>query len=1301
MLLVVAALFGTLLPSSIPAQGEAQGSVAADTTPPTVSLTSPTSGSTATHVVSLAATASDDVGVTAVEFFLDGGTSLGVDTTAPYLGEWNSTTASNGPHVLTAAARDAAGNRTTSTGVPVTTTNPGFVNEVVVPGISAATTLAFLPDRRMLVGELTETIWVVQPGASQPNPTPFLQLDGSRLISEQGLLDILIDPSFAQNGHYYVHYTRATSSGNHTRVSRFTASGNTTVPGSEVALWEDPDGAGEGHLGGSLAFGNDGKLYISTGENYTPADSQRLDIPRGKILRINKDGTIPTDNPFYDGAGPNRDEIWAYGLRNPFRMSIDPVTGKMYIGDVGSDNSTEELNIGVRGANYGWPVCEGSCGVSGMTNPSYSYSDGGRDASITGGVVYRGSQFPSEYYGSYFFGDYVQHWVRRIKFDGGGNVSQVMSFWPADGAIENLAVGDPVKFVEGPDGSLYYVDIGFYGSEQNPAAIRRIRYVLGNQQPVAVASASPTSGQAPLPVDFSSAGSSDPEGAPLSYSWTFGDGGTSTQANPTHTYTAPGQYVARLTVSDGSSTAVSSDLTIRVGTPPTPVILTPATGALFRAGDLITYSGSATDVEDGQLPASAFSWTILFHHDSHIHPGGGPFTNTTSGTLPIPTTGHSYDGATNYEIVLTVTDSTGLSASTSVTVFPDKVNLTYDTVPSGLTLAVDGISRQTPFVVDDLKGFQRTITAPNQSSGGTAYTFTSWSDGGSQSHGVIVPNVDQSLVATFHATSGPSGLVAAYSFNEGSGTSVADASGGGNAGSIAAATWTTAGKYGNALSFNGSSARVTVPDSPSLRPTNAMTLEAWVFPTTVNTAWRDVIYKGSDDYYLSATSSNSGRPVGGGIFGGSYGEAYGTSNLAANAWTHLAATYDGAMLRLYVNGTQVSSTARSGSIKASAGPLTFGSDPLYGQYLAGRIDEVRIYNSALTQTQIQTDMATPLEGASPPDTTPPGAPSGVDATAVSATQINLTWTAASDNVGVSQYRIERCQGAGCSVFTEIATSPTTSYSDTGRSPSTSYSYRVRAQDAALNLGPYSNTDTATTPAASAGLVAAYSFNEGSGANVADASGSGNAGSIGSATWTTAGKYGNALSFNGSNARVTIPDAPSLRLTNRMTLEAWVNPTTVNRAWRDVIYKGDDNYYLSATSSRNPAVPVGGGRFGNASIEVNGTAALVVGTWTHLALTYDGAALRLFVNGTQVASRARTGNLLTSANPLQIGGDSIYGQHFSGTIDEVSVYNQARTATQIQEDMLAPIAGGPLPLIAPSSAGSWQSAAVFGPLGSDS
>ena len=489
----------------------------------------------------------------------------------------------------------------------------------------------------------------------------------------------------------------------------------------------------EGLLGGSLALGNDGKLYISTGENWTPADAQRLDIPRGKILRINKDGTIPTDNPFYDGAGPNRDEIWAYGLRNPFRMSIDPVTGTMYIGDVGSGDHSPQ-----RGAQHRRPWRElrladlrGTVRRLGNDEPDLLVP-----ARRTGRMHDRRHRLSREPVPERVLRQLL---LRRLR-PALGSPGQVRRERQRLAGHELLAVrrkpGQPDRGRSGQArpgarrSALLRRHRLLRRPRQNPAAIRRIRYVLGNQQPVAMASATPTSGQAPLPVTFSSAGSSDPEGAPLSYSWTFGDGATSTQANPTHTYSAPGQYVARLTVSDGTSSAVSSDLTIRVGTPPTPTILTPATGALFRAGDVISYSGSATDAEDGPLPPSAFSWTILFHHDSHIHPGGGPFTNTTSGTLPIPTSGHAFEGATNYEIVLTVTDSTGLSASTSVTIVPDKVNVTYDSVPSGLTLTIDGISRQTPFVVDDLKGFQRTITAPNQSSGGTAYNFASWSDGG-------------------------------------------------------------------------------------------------------------------------------------------------------------------------------------------------------------------------------------------------------------------------------------------------------------------------------------------------------------------------------------------------------------------------------------------------------------------------------------------------------------------------------------------------------------------------------------------
>src|SRR5262249_39281334 len=150
--------------------------------------------------------------------------------------------------------------------------------------------------------------------------------------------------------------------------------------------------------------------------------------------------------------------------------------------------------------------------------------------------------------------------------------------------------------------------------------------------------------------------------------------------------------------------------------------------------------------------------------------------------------------------------------------------------------------------------------------------------------------------------------------------------------------------------------------------------------------------------------------------------------------------------RLYVNGTLVASQARTGAIATSTNPLTIGGDSIYGQNFAGLIDEVRVYNVALSAAQIQSDMNTPVAA----DTQPPTAPGTPTGNGVSGTQINLSWAAATDNLAVTGYQLERCQGAGCSNFTQIATPSGTSYNDTGLTPSTSYSYRVRATDAAGN-----------------------------------------------------------------------------------------------------------------------------------------------------------------------------------------------------------------------------------------------------------
>ncbi len=305
-------------------------------------------------------------------------------------------------------------------------------------------------------------------------------------------------------------------------------------------------------------------------------------------------------------------------------------------------------------------------------------------------------------------------------------------------------------------------------------------------------------------------------------------------------------------------------------------------------------------------------------------------------------------------------------------------------------------------------------------------------------------------------------LVAAYGFEEGSGTTVVDVSGSGNDGSIVNATRTSDGVYGSALSFDGSSARVIVPDSASLHLANDMTLEAWVKPSTVSNVWRDVIYKGDDNYFLEAASP-TGPPAAGGIFDGEPGAVYGQAALPTATWTHLALTYNGSKLRLFVDGEKVAAVSERGTVASSSAPLEIGGDGMYGRYFQGPVDEVRVYNVARSQAEIRSDMATPLP-LPPPDLEPPSKPGSLLATAAASDRVELSWDPASDDRGVVRYELERCGGEGCTDFAHLTDTPDTAYSDASAAPSTSYTYRVRAADAAGNLGPFSDTATATTPA---------------------------------------------------------------------------------------------------------------------------------------------------------------------------------------------------------------------------------------------
>jgi glucose/arabinose dehydrogenase len=309
------------------------------------------------------------------------------------------------------------------------------------------TAMAFAPDGRLFVCLQSGQLRVVKNGALLPAPFVSLSVDSS---GERGLLGIAFDPNFATNQFVYLYYTTSTPP-IHNRISRFMANGDVAMPGSETVLVDLENLSASNHNGGAIHFGPDGKLYAAVGENAVRANAQTLNNRLGKILRINSDGTIPSDNPFFNTAtGANR-AIWALGLRNPFTFGFQPGTGRMFINDVGA-GTWEEINDGIAGSNYGWPTCEGACATPNpnFRNPLFQYGHGDgptTGCAIVGAAFYNPpvNQFPSSYIGKYFFADLCSGWIR--VFD------------PATGMASGFATGisGPVDLQVGPDGCLYYL----------------------------------------------------------------------------------------------------------------------------------------------------------------------------------------------------------------------------------------------------------------------------------------------------------------------------------------------------------------------------------------------------------------------------------------------------------------------------------------------------------------------------------------------------------------------------------------------------------------------------------------------------------------------------------------------------------------------------------------------------------------------------------------------------------------------------------------------------------------------------
>jgi glucose/arabinose dehydrogenase len=327
----------------------------------------------------------------------------------------------------------------------------GFIETRVAVGLVAPTSMTLAPDGRIFVTEQGGRLRVIQGGALLAAPFATFSVDSR---GERGLLGVALDPAFSRNGYVYVYLTTR-SAPVHNRVVRLRASGNREAPGSRRLIFRlDNLSAAQNHNGGALHFGRDGRLYVAVGENARPESSQTLRNLFGKMLRINRDGSIPRDNPFFTNpqvVGRNR-AIWARGLRNPFSFAVQPGTGRIFINDVGAQ-TWEEIDSGSKGANYGWPTFEGPEASRRFVPPLFAYrhgSTGTTGCAIAGGAFYNAPsvQFPAGFVGDYFFADLCGGWIRRYDL----GTDRALQF--ASG-IQN-----PVDLDVGNDGSLYYLERG-------------------------------------------------------------------------------------------------------------------------------------------------------------------------------------------------------------------------------------------------------------------------------------------------------------------------------------------------------------------------------------------------------------------------------------------------------------------------------------------------------------------------------------------------------------------------------------------------------------------------------------------------------------------------------------------------------------------------------------------------------------------------------------------------------------------------------------------------------------------------
>jgi glucose/arabinose dehydrogenase len=620
----------------------------------------------------------------------------------------------------------------------------GFVQKKLTDNtINEATSMAHAPDGRIFMAERSGNVKVYYNGT-----VSLVHTVATTTSTEQGLLGIALHGNFAQNGKCYIYYTDPGMTTHYLDVIVINSSNQVTS--STRLLQFDPIINGF-HNGGAMVF-KDNYLYICIGESNSPEQATILTTDRGKVLRLLEDGQPAPGNPYYDTPNANRQQrsIWAIGMRNPWWMTMDPPTKKLYVINVGGNY--EEVNDvtapdASKNYNYGWDG-QGKSGPEQDPNtifPTFSYPHSGWGCAITSGVAFNPSStnYPTQYKNRLYFSDWCSGWLRSFDMSN-----------PAAGYQEFSATGfgSILALSTGVDGNIYYINYGTNGS------LSRLEYTL-QYTPVIVNQPASQTIFAADAVSFSVSASGI---QPFSYQWQKNGVAISGATSSTYTIASAttndaGNYSCVVSNSYGSTNSTAATLTVNpYNAIPVAKITSPTSSLTWSVLDQINFSGTASDQEDGSLPASAYTWEVrLFHKDcptcEHWHPGPSAPSGVTSGSF-IANNGGETSSNIWIRLMLYVKDSNGRIGKDSVDLQPNKVQITGLTNPAGLQVVVGSLGTA-PFTKTMVVNSAMTLQAITpQRIGDTSYTFVSWQHGGAAQQDIRVPAVNTTFTSNFTGT---------------------------------------------------------------------------------------------------------------------------------------------------------------------------------------------------------------------------------------------------------------------------------------------------------------------------------------------------------------------------------------------------------------------------------------------------------------------------------------------------------------------------------------------------------------------